>query len=95
MGNHMLIEGVREIVGVTRKSKRQELVDFGKYVDKIMVNQLVSALQHNQLARQSNVREALDELHRTICAISGQIARKLERAVILVVAEEDPILGRA
>ncbi|CAE7225946.1 unnamed protein product [Rhizoctonia solani] len=72
-----LIEGVQRIVGITqtlKKSKRQELVDFGDYVGKI-VNQLVSALQIDRLAEQDNIRTNLEELHKVLDAILRQISR--------------------
>ncbi|CAE6469337.1 unnamed protein product [Rhizoctonia solani] len=68
-----LIEGVQRIVGITRKSRRQELVDFGDYVHS-MVNHLVSALRDDQVV-QDTVRRNLEELQKVLDSISRQISR--------------------
>ncbi|CAE6518996.1 unnamed protein product [Rhizoctonia solani] len=60
-----LIGSVLEIVDVSHKSRREELRDFGGYVGRV-VNQLVSALRNEQLSRQVNVRENLEELQKTL-----------------------------
>ncbi|CAE6512197.1 unnamed protein product [Rhizoctonia solani] len=69
-----LVEGVQRVVGITRESKRQELVDFGDYVNNV-VNQLVSAFRNDQLAQQHNVRMNLEQLQKVLDAISRQISR--------------------
>ncbi|CAE7160677.1 unnamed protein product [Rhizoctonia solani] len=95
----LLMKGVGEIAGATRRSKSQELADFGKYVNN-MVNQLVSVLPNSPVAQQSHVRLTLDELYRTLCSISNQITSIINSSGLLcgrylrrlITSEEDPIL---
>ncbi|CAE7074752.1 unnamed protein product [Rhizoctonia solani] len=91
----LLTKGVKEILGATRRSKNQELADFGKYVNN-MINQLVSVLPNSPVAQQDHVRVTLDELYSTLCSISGQIAQinasgLLSNVRRLIMSEEDPI----
>ncbi|KAH7322313.1 hypothetical protein B0J17DRAFT_683611 [Rhizoctonia solani] len=55
-----LINGAQEIMSITQKSKRRELVDFGDHVGK-MISQLVTALQNDQL----DCNTILDQMPRT------------------------------
>ncbi|KAH7322291.1 hypothetical protein B0J17DRAFT_723455 [Rhizoctonia solani] len=58
-----LIESVKVIVDVSHTSRRQELMDFGEHVGRV-VNQLVSALRNERLSQQPSARRALEELQR-------------------------------
>ncbi|KAG8682118.1 hypothetical protein FRC11_000229 [Ceratobasidium sp. 423] len=69
----MLMIDVVEIMELSQASKRQELLEFGEYVDR-MVRQLGLALQNERLARRPNVMNNLGELRRTLHQISEQIA---------------------
>ncbi|CAE6455978.1 unnamed protein product [Rhizoctonia solani] len=60
-----LIELVDEIVGLSRKSGRHEFIDFGEYVNKF-VNQLVHALGNEQITKDINIMNNLEELRRTL-----------------------------
>ncbi|KEP48484.1 hypothetical protein V565_123430 [Rhizoctonia solani 123E] len=91
-----LIEGVQQIVGITRKSRRQELVDFGEYVDS-MVSQLVSALRNDQVVQDDTVIRNLEELQKVLDSISRQISRNhsggwLSRIRRLLFPDESDIL---
>ncbi|CAE6379023.1 unnamed protein product [Rhizoctonia solani] len=70
----MLIEGMKEIAGITQKSNRRDLVEFGEYVAKV-VNKVVSALGNDQLAQQTGVRESLENLQTVLASILIQISR--------------------
>ncbi|KAJ1305739.1 hypothetical protein OPQ81_010471 [Rhizoctonia solani] len=61
----VLIELARDIVGVAHTSSRQDLMDFGEHIARV-VDQLVSALRNEQLSQQTRVRENLEELQRTL-----------------------------
>ncbi|KEP46816.1 putative transmembrane protein [Rhizoctonia solani 123E] len=65
---------VRQIVGLTRKSQHQELIEFGEYVDRL-VQQLVLALENDQVAGQANVVKNLEELQKTLLSILQRISR--------------------
>ncbi|KAG8761797.1 hypothetical protein FRC11_013008 [Ceratobasidium sp. 423] len=69
----MLMEDVRELVGLTRNSKRQELTEFGEYVDR-MVCQLIRALQDDQLMQKPNIVKNLEAFRRTLHMILCQIS---------------------
>ncbi|CAE6478749.1 unnamed protein product [Rhizoctonia solani] len=65
---------VRQIVGLTRQSQHQELIEFGEYVDRL-VQQLVLALENDQVAGQADVVKNLEELQKTLLSILQRISR--------------------
>ncbi|CAE6502628.1 unnamed protein product [Rhizoctonia solani] len=69
----LLMKDVREIVGLARTAKHQQLMEFGEYVDRV-VNRLVSVLQNDQVTHQTNILKNLEELQRTLHAILCQIS---------------------
>ncbi|CAE6467565.1 unnamed protein product [Rhizoctonia solani] len=92
----LLIKDVQEIIELTRASKRQELLEFGEYVDR-MVRQLGMALQNERLAKQPSVMKNLEELQKTLHQISGQIVSikasggLFSRTRYILLPEEDHI----
>ncbi|KAG8738080.1 hypothetical protein FRC11_001629 [Ceratobasidium sp. 423] len=56
----MLVDSVQEILGITEKSKC--FVNFGKYV-RNTVNQVISALQNNQLAQRTEMKKKPEGFH--------------------------------
>ncbi|KAJ1305724.1 hypothetical protein OPQ81_010458 [Rhizoctonia solani] len=69
----VLMKDVLEIVGLTQASRHLELVEFGKYVEKI-TDQLIAALRNGQLAQHPNVLKNLEHLQKTLYTISCQIS---------------------
>ncbi|KAH7322309.1 hypothetical protein B0J17DRAFT_772730 [Rhizoctonia solani] len=65
---------VQQIVSSARRSQHRELMEFGEYVEKL-ISQLLSALENDQLARQAHIAKALQELHKTLHAISQRVLR--------------------